>query len=88
MEWLNALRDVQGRAVIRKKLNRVRLGNLGLNRSLGDRFWELEIPFGPGYRVFYGEDGLSIVILLSGGDKGSESRDIEEAKKYWRDYLV
>ena len=88
LDWLNRLRDVQGRAFIRKRLNRVRLGNLGINRSLGDGVWELKVEFGPGYRVYYGEDGAKIVVLLCGGDKGSQRRDIEEAKKYWRDYLA
>jgi hypothetical protein len=48
--------------------------------------WELKIDFGPGYRVYFGEDGPTIVVLLCGGDKGSQSRDIAEAKKYWTDY--
>ncbi len=85
-EWLSCLRDVTGRALIRKRINRVRLGNLGKNRSLGDGVWELKIDFGPGYRVYYGEDGPRIVVLLCGGDKGSQERDIAKAKDYWRNY--
>ncbi len=85
-EWLTGLKDVSGRAIIRKRLNRVRLGNLGNTRSLGDGVWELKIDFGPGYRVYYGEDGPRIVVLLVGGDKGSQSKDIESAKEYWEDY--
>jgi len=53
---------------------------------LGDGVWELKIDFGPGYRVYYGEDGPIIVVLLCGGDKGSQDRDIAKAKDYWRDY--
>src|SRR5574337_498376 len=75
-DWLAGLRDVAGRAVVRKRLNRVRLGNLGNTRSLGDGVWELKIDFGPGYRVYFGEDGDRIVVLLMGGDKGSQDRDI------------
>lgn len=87
-EWLNGLKDMTGRALIRKRINRVRLGNLGQNRSLGDGVWELKIDFGPGYRVYYGEDGPRIVVLICGGDKGSQGRDIAKAKEYWRDYLA
>ena len=86
-EWLESLRDIQARAIIRKRLNRVRLGNLGVNRSVGQGVWELKIDFGPGYRVYYGEDGPKIVVLLCAGDKSSQSRDIAQAHEYWKDYL-
>ena len=85
-EWLNSLRDVTGRASVRKRLNRVRVGNLGNTRSLGDGVWELKINLGPGYRVYFGEDGARLVVLLVGGDKGSQERDILKAKEYWKDY--
>ena len=85
-DWLNGLKDLTGRALIRKRLNRVRLGNLGNIRSLGDGVAELKVDFGPGYRVYFGEDGPRIVVLLVGGDKGSQQRDITKAKDYWRDY--
>jgi putative addiction module killer protein len=85
-EWLNGLKDVSGRAIIRKRLNRVRMGNLGNTRSLGDGVSELKIDFGPGYRVYFGEDGPRIVVLLVAGDKGSQKRDIEKAKTFWEDY--
>jgi putative addiction module killer protein len=75
-DWLNGLKDVSGRALIRKRLNRVRLGNLGNVRSLGDGVLEFKVDFGPGYRVYFGEDGPRIVVLLIGGDKGSQKRDI------------
>lgn len=85
-DWLNGLRDVASRAIIRNRLNRVRLGNLGNTRSLGNGVWELKIDFGPGYRIYYGEDGPRIVILLLGGDKSTQGRDIETAKEFWEDY--
>ena len=85
-DWLNGLRDVNGRAIVRKRLNRIRVGNLGNTRSLGEGVWELKIDFGPGYRVYFGEDGPRLVILLVGGDKGSQDRDIVKAKEYWKDY--
>ena len=70
-EWLDGLKDVTGRALIRKRINRIRLGNLGNNRSVGDGVWELKIDFGPGYRIYYGEGGAGTVILLCGGNKNS-----------------
>ena len=85
-DWLSKLRDVTGRVLIRKRLNRVRLGNLGSTRSVGEGVLELKIDFGPGYRVYFGEDGPTIVVLLIGGDKSSQERDILKAKKYWKDY--
>ncbi len=85
-EWLESLKDRTARALIRKKLNRVRLGNLGKVRHLGDGVSELKLDLGPGYRLYFGEDGIQVVVLLLGGDKGSQKRDIEKAKTYWRDY--
>ena len=85
--WLISLKDIQGRAIIRKRLNRVRLGNLGDAKTVGGGVMELRIDFGPGYRVYFGEDGSRIVVLLCGGDKASQSKDIESAKKFWTEYL-
>lgn len=85
-EWLDGLRDVRARALIRKRLIRVRQGNLGEWRSVGDGVKEIKIAFGPGYRVYFGEDGDTLVVLLCGGDKGSQDADIKTAKKYWADY--
>ncbi|AJF06225.1 type II toxin-antitoxin system RelE/ParE family toxin [Geoalkalibacter subterraneus] len=84
-EWLESLRDVQGRARIRVGLDRVRLGNLGDHRSLGGGVQELRIAFGLGYRVYYGIEGRRIVLILLGGDKSSQKRDIAKAKQFWRD---
>ena len=86
-EWLESLKDIQARAIIRKRLNRVRLGNLGVNRHVGDGVWELKIDFGPGYRIYFSEDGPKIVVLLLAGNKGSQSKDIVQARDYWLDYM-
>ncbi len=85
-EWLSALKDVTGRALLRKRINRLRRGNFGTTETLGNGLFELKIYYGPGYRVYFGRDGETIVILLCGGDKGSQKRDIERARKYWDDY--
>lgn len=85
-DWLIALKDVKGRQIIMARLDRLALGNPGTCRDLKNGLWELKIYYGPGYRVYFGYQGETIVILLSGGDKGSQSRDISMAKRYWADY--
>ena len=85
-DWINDLKDIQARALIRKRLTRIRLGNFGNVRTIGDGVMELKIDFGPGYRVYYALDGETLVVLLCGGDKGSQERDILKAKEYWKDY--
>ena len=85
-EWLAALKDVHARAAIRKRLNRVRLGNLGDWRTVGEGVMELRVDVGPGYRAYCGEDGPVMVVLLCGGDKSSQRTDIARAKELWADY--
>ena len=72
---------------VRARLLRVEQGNLGDYKSLGDGVFELRMSFGPGIRVYFGFEGRTIVILLCGGDKHSQGRDILKAKNYWQDYL-
>ena len=85
-EWLRGLKDRKGRAVIQARIERVRLGNFGNCRSVGDGVQELKIYYGPGYRVYFGRDGSNIVILLCGGDKSDQKKDIVLAKELWREY--
>jgi len=85
-EWLNNLKDAHTRGIIRARINRVRLGNLGDCSSVGDGVFELRIDYGSGYRVYFGQEGTQLVILLCGGDKSSQNRDIQKAKVYWADY--
>ena len=85
-EWIEGLNDRKARAIIRARLNRVHLGNFGDCKGIGDGVFELRIPFGPGYRVYFGRDGDRLVILLCGGDRGSQARDIRYAKRLWEDY--
>ena len=85
-DWLVGLRDIQARARIRVRLNRVRLGNLGDCKSVGEGVHEMRLDFGPGYRMYLGLDGDVLVVLLCGGDKRTQSRDIDTAKKYWESY--
>jgi putative addiction module killer protein len=85
-DWLLNLRDVKARATIRARLERVRLGNLGDCKSLRGGILELRITYGPGYRVYMGFDGTTFVVLLCGGDKGSQKRDITKARVLWEEY--
>jgi putative addiction module killer protein len=85
-EWLFSLRDLQARARIRVRLNRVRLGNLGDCKPVGEGVMELRLDFGPGYRVYLGQDGDVLIVLLCGGDKQTQARDIAAAKQYWHSY--
>lgn len=85
-EWLDSLRDTRARAKIKNRLKRVELGNLGDYRSVGEGACELKINYGPGYRVYFGQIGSRIVILLCGGEKSTQEQDILKAKEYWRDY--
>ena len=85
-EWLDGLRDITARQKVRIRLDRVRLGNLGRNRSVGEGVYELKIDYGPGYRVYYAMIGRTCVLLLCGGDKRRQSADINRAIEYWNDY--
>jgi putative addiction module killer protein len=64
----------------------VRLGNFGNIKPVGDGVSELEVDHGPGYRVYYAMSGKAVVLLLIGGDKSTQSKDIETANRYWQDY--
>jgi len=84
IEWLSKLRDRDAHARISARLVRVRLGNFGIIKPLGDGVHELKIDYGPGYRVYYAMNGKTVVLLLIGGDKGTQTKDIKTAKAYWK----
>ena len=85
-EWLDRLKDITARAAILKRIDRAEEGNFGDHRSVGGGVWEIRIHHGPGYRVYYGEDGPKIVLLLCGGDKKTQRKDIGKAQRLWADY--
>ena len=85
--WLNNLRDPVTRRRILKRLHQVKSGHYGDYKRVGDGVHELRFFFGTGYRVYFAEDGDTIIILLLGGEKTSQRRDIEKAKDYWKEYL-
>jgi putative addiction module killer protein len=84
--WLDSLRDQKAISKIDARLERVKQGNLGDFQSVGDGVFELRIDYGPGYRVYFAQVGLIVVLLLCGGDKSSQDQDIRKAKEYWADY--
>ncbi len=86
-EWFYSLRDVNIRSRIRTRINRLFRGNFGDSKSIGKGVFELRFHFGSGYRIYFGIDQQTMVILLLGGDKGTQRRDIEFAFAYWSDYL-
>ena len=85
-EWIYGLRDVMGRKRILARVSRLQQGNYGDCEPVGDGVSELRMFFGSGYRVYFGEHGNDIVVLLYGGDKGSQNKDIQQAKAYWKEY--
>lgn len=80
-KWLGGLRDRNARIRIAMRIHRMELGNPGDVKPVGEGVSEMRITYGPGYRVYFVQDGDTIVILLCGGDKSSQSRDIAEAKQ-------
>jgi putative addiction module killer protein len=85
-EWLRELRDQNVIARVLARIGRVRLGNLGDCKPVGEGVSELRVDYGPGYRIYFGQKGGTVVILLSGGDKRTQERDIRQARQYWYDY--
>jgi putative addiction module killer protein len=85
-EWLSSLRDTRARARVMMQVDRMELGLLGDSEPIGKGLSELRIHFGPGYRVYYGKVKQHFYLLLCGGDKSTQSRNIKRARKYWQDY--
>ena len=79
LEWINSLKDRAGRARIQVRVDRLVHGNPGQHRVLTDGVCELKIDFGPGYRVYYTEREGVVIVLLAGGDKSSQQKDIRAA---------
>ena len=86
IDWLENL-DKKTRTRITSRFSRIALGNYGDCKSLDNEIRELRFDFGPGYRIYFGEDGDKIIILLIGGDKSTQKKDIKQAKEYWIDYI-
>ena len=85
-DWLKTL-DGAVRARIQARVLRFELGNLGDHKHVGAGVWEARLAFGPGYRLYFGKHGATVVVLLAGGLKASQAADIRRAQEFWRDYL-
>jgi putative addiction module killer protein len=84
-EWLDRL-PVQTQARVAARVARFESGNLGDHKAVGDGVWEARFAFGPGYRVYFGRHGQTIILLLLGGSKASQQEDIRRAQEFWNDY--
>ena len=85
-DWLDALPDQRGQVRIAARLRQAEAGNLGDWKPVGGVVSEMRANFGPGYRVYFGQDGAEIVVLLCGSDKSTQDADIKRAKAYWIEY--
>jgi putative addiction module killer protein len=85
-DWLKSIRNQETRKRILVRLDRLRHSNFGDCKSVGDNVFELRLQFGSGYRIYFGRIAENIVLLLCGGDKSSQNKDIESAKSYWQEY--
>ena len=85
-EWIDSLKDRAGRARIQVRVDRLIHGNPGQHRDLTDGVSELKIDFGPGYRVYYAQRGTRLLLLLAGGDKSTQQKDVARAIQLARNY--
>jgi putative addiction module killer protein len=85
-EWLATL-DRTVRARVQARVLRFETGNLGDHKSVGGGVQEARVMFGSGYRIYFGQEGASLVLLLVGGTKATQAKDIRRAQDFWRDYL-
>ena len=84
VQWLDGLRDIQARARIQARIERLATGNPGDVQPLGAGVSELRINYGPGYRVYFKKRGRELIILLAGGDKSTQAKDIKAALRFAR----
>jgi putative addiction module killer protein len=83
-QWIDGLRDIRGRAKVQARIERLAAGNPGDVEPVGEGVSEMRIDYGPGYRVYFKRQGRFILILLAGGDKGSQDKDIKTALRLAR----
>lgn len=86
-QWVERLRDLRARIAVLRRIDRAAQGNFGDHKSCRDGVCELRIDHGPGYRVYYFQHGELMIILLCGGDKSSQRKDIDKALEYKADFL-
>lgn len=81
-EWINSLKDIKTRYRINERLKRLKFGNLGDCKKIDNELSELRLKFGSGYRIYFSEIDNVVILLLSGGDKSTQTKDIKKAKEY------
>lgn len=86
VEWMDSIKNFAAVAQVNNRVKRLILGQRGDYKRVGKGVFELRIHFGPGYRVYFAEYGKEVVILLLGGDKGTQKQDIKQAISYWQDF--
>jgi putative addiction module killer protein len=86
--WIDSLKDIRARARVLARIERLALGNPGDVKAVGEGVSELRITYGPGYRVYFKKKGRRLIVLLAGGDKRTQSRDIKTALRLARDLEV
>ncbi len=84
--WVDGLSDMRAQVLIDKTIAKIRLGNFGDYKSVGEGVQEVRLDYGPGYRVYFAEHGATLVILLCGGTKKRQEKDIAQAKRFWTEW--
>lgn len=85
-DWIDGLKEIHTRAKVFTRLDRLKLGNFGDCKSIGNGIYELRLHYGPGIRIYYSKIGRKVVLLLCGGMKSSQKKDIEKAQKLLKDF--
>lgn len=85
-DWLSEL-DTTTRALVQARILRFEIGNLGDHKDVGGGVWEARFDFGRGYRLYFGRIGREVILLLLGGDKKSQKKDIKRSREFWSEYL-
>ncbi|MBU6338950.1 MAG: type II toxin-antitoxin system RelE/ParE family toxin [Rickettsiales bacterium] len=84
-DWFESFdRNIKKRIILR--IDRIKNGNLGDYKNIGDGVFKFKFDFGSGYRIYFGKDNKKLIILLCGGDKKTQKQDIKKAKQYWLEY--
>lgn len=86
-QWFDALRDIRAKSAIVRRLDRAAAGNFGDHKFERDGVWAMRLDTGPGYRIYYFQEGHELIILLCGGDKSGQQADIARAIEYRKDFL-
>lgn len=85
-EWLDGLRDLRTRVRIARSVDRIRQDNFGDHKFERNGVWEIRLDLGPGYRIYYSKVGETVVLLLAGGDKSTQDKDLDKAVRHLKDY--